>query len=73
MALLLETLLKERLFAEIFGISVACARKWRRQGVGPKWIRIGGPGGRAIRYRLSDLEAYIKENTVGTNQLGGDR
>jgi len=32
-------------------------RKWRIQGKGPKWIRIGG----TIRYRLSDVESYEQQ------------
>lgn len=28
---------------------------WRRRGIGPRFFRIGG---RAVRYRVEDVEAY---------------
>jgi hypothetical protein len=37
-------------------ISVHTLRKWRTQGCGPKFIRIGN----RIRYRQSDLDAFIE-------------
>jgi len=37
---------------------------WRSQGRGPNYIRIGG---NAIRYRLEDLNDYLKKQTVVTS------
>ena len=43
---------------------VGCAPRtldnWRSQGRGPRFIRVG----RLIRYRISDLEAYLDAGTV---------
>lgn len=33
---------------------------WRYIGVGPKYIKVG----RSVRYRLSDLQSFLDENTV---------
>ena len=42
--------------AEYLGLSVSTLNKWRCYGEGPKFIKMG----RAIRYRLSDLDKYIE-------------
>ena len=36
------------------GIAVRTLERWRWQGVGPKFIKIGG----RVRYRIEDVEAY---------------
>ena len=36
-------------------------RRWRKLGVGPAYVRM--PGGR-VRYRTSDLDAYLESATV---------
>jgi hypothetical protein len=33
--------------------------RWRRIGVGPKWVKLG----RRVKYRKSDLDAYIDRCT----------
>lgn len=35
-------------------------RMWRMRGLGPRYIKLGGPQGRAL-YRLSDIIAYEKK------------
>ena len=40
---------------------------WRTQGVGPKYMKLGG----AIVYRIDDVEAWENRNTVSsTSQYG---
>lgn len=39
-------------------------RTWRMQGKGPAYIRLGESTSSQIRYRLSDIEKYEKENTI---------
>ena len=34
--------------------------RWRSQGIGPKFVKIG----RHIRYKIADLEEFIEESTV---------
>lgn len=42
------------------GLAVKTLRKWRSEGAGPPFVRMGG----AVRYRLPDVEAWIAANTV---------
>jgi hypothetical protein len=34
--------------------------EWRSRGIGPRYIKVG----RDVRYRRSDLDAWITEHTV---------
>lgn len=36
---------------------------WRRQGVGPKYLKLE----RKVLYRLSDLKSYMSDNTINPN------
>lgn len=42
--------------AELSGISAVTLRRWRAEGKGPKFVRIGE---RAIRYRRADVLAWL--------------
>jgi predicted site-specific integrase-resolvase len=42
------------------GIRPGTLTVWRQRGIGPAYVRCGG----AIRYRESDVEAYLKKQTV---------
>jgi predicted DNA-binding transcriptional regulator AlpA len=46
--------------AKMMGVSEAGLRRMRREGRGPSYVRIG----RCIGYRLTDIEAFLSENTV---------
>lgn len=47
--------------AEMLGVSEWCLRNWRHLGTkGPKFIKLGE---RFVRYRLSDVEAWIESHT----------
>jgi predicted site-specific integrase-resolvase len=50
----LDRLLNEKEAAEILGISVKTARRWRWAGKGPIFRRIGA----CVRYHPADLEAF---------------
>lgn len=45
--------------AEFLGLKKNTLDIWRLQGKGPRFTRFG----RAVRYRLSDLENFIEANT----------
>lgn len=47
--------------AGLFGISEATLRLWRRHGSGPRYF-LAGP--RLIRYRQSDLDAWVESRAV---------
>ncbi|MEO0871716.1 MAG: helix-turn-helix domain-containing protein [Pseudomonadota bacterium] len=47
--------------ASYLGLAVSTLNKWRVYGGGPRFMRLG----RAIRYRQSELDAFLSEQTVG--------
>lgn len=57
-----DELLREAAVAVMLDVSVDCLRQWRRAGKGPTFCR---PGGTAIRYRRSDVLAYLKSVESG--------
>ncbi len=50
--------LDEKQLAERWSISVKTLQAWRLKGGGPRFIKLG----RAIRYRLEDIENFESEN-----------
>jgi predicted DNA-binding transcriptional regulator AlpA len=50
--------------ARILGLSAATLERHRWAGTGPAYVRAGGLGGRAIRYRICDLVAWIERHLV---------
>lgn len=42
--------------AEYLGLSVNTLNRWRWDGRGPRYLKLGS----AVRYRLSDLDAFIE-------------
>lgn len=48
--------LNTREAAEYLSISEAGMNRWRQRGGGPAYVRIGG---RTIRYRATDLDAFL--------------
>ena len=57
----LETLLNERDVARITQLSVASVRRWRLLRQGPKYLKIGS----AVRYRYSDIAAWLESRPTG--------
>lgn len=49
-------LINEKQAAEMLGLSTKTMQKWRWLGEGPQWCKVG----RAVKYRITDLEAYIQ-------------
>jgi predicted DNA-binding transcriptional regulator AlpA len=58
--------------ARYLGVSHAWLARHRWAGTGPAFIRVGGKNGRAVRYRISDLQAWIEDNRVTSNGGGRD-
>jgi excisionase family DNA binding protein len=56
-----DSLVTEVQTAELLNISIRTLQAWRIKLAGPRFVRVG----RAIRYRRSDLTAWIEANTVG--------
>ena len=47
--------------ADELGIPVGTVYAWRYRGVGPKGLKVG----RHVRYRWSDVEAWLESNAKG--------
>jgi predicted DNA-binding transcriptional regulator AlpA len=56
-----ERLLNEWDVANITRMSVASLRHWRLKRIGPKYLKIGT----AVRYRMTDLQRWIKSRPAG--------
>lgn len=59
-----ERLLHSVEAASALGVSPAWLARERWKGTGPTFVKVGGPNGRAIRYRLSDILKWIEQNAV---------
>ena len=51
--------------AEYLGLAVSTLNKWRCHGGGPVFIKMG----RAVRYRVEDLEGYIQASLSRTTSI----
>lgn len=67
--LVANRLITEKEVAYLQGKSVKGVRKDRYNGTGPKWVRLG----RLVRYRLSDVEAFIGSLSPGSEKHGAER
>jgi hypothetical protein len=57
----LEALLDEHAVAKFYCVSLATVRRWRWLRTGPKFHKIGA----LCRYRMTDLEAYLRSTRTG--------
>ncbi|MBK5958438.1 hypothetical protein CCR97_09480 [Rhodoplanes elegans] len=60
-----DTLLDERQAAELLNLSCRTLQAWRAVDAGPRFIRAG----RAVRYRRTDLLAWVEANAVAPTRL----
>lgn len=54
-------LIDEPALAARLGVSRSTLQSWRYAGRGPRFIKLG----RMIRYRTSDIDAFLRANTRG--------
>lgn len=54
-----DRLMNEKDVAAYLGLGLSTVQQMRGKGTGPRFIRLG----RLVRYRASDLRAYIEKNT----------
>jgi len=64
-----DTPLSESEAARMIGMSVSGLRKFRRNGSGPRFIRLG----RIIRYLASDIQAWLVAHTVESSSNGAGK
>lgn len=51
--------------AEYLGLAVSTLNKWRCHGGGPVFIKMG----RAVRYRVEDLDGYLTANSTSSTSF----
>jgi predicted DNA-binding transcriptional regulator AlpA len=54
----MDSLLNQKQAAHVLGMSVRTLERHRVAGTGPRWARLG----RLVRYRQSDLDAWVERN-----------
>ena len=52
--------------AEYLSISVDLLQKWRSQGIGIPYIKLGDSVSSLIRYDIDELNKYLKSKTIKT-------
>lgn len=66
-------LLNTRDAASYLGLSAKSLERWRSDGTGPAFVK-AGPGRRAaVRYRKSDLDAWIDAQTFQSTSAHANR
>lgn len=62
-------LLTEKQASKMLAVSVNTLRTWRQAKRGPVFVR---PGGRLVRYKRADLEAFIEAGAVDPGKASND-
>lgn len=60
-------LLTETEVARFLSVSVAALRRWRLEGRGPRFLKLGS----AVRYRQEDVKAWLDSRPMGGEVVGG--
>jgi hypothetical protein len=58
-------LLTEQEAAELLTVSAVTLARWRKEGIGPRWFRLGGRPAGPIRYRRDELLQWLEEQRGG--------
>lgn len=51
--------------ALLLNVDPSTPYRWRRNGVGPRWLKLGDGRQQAIRYRIEDVDAWLSECAQG--------
>ncbi|MBO6893969.1 MAG: helix-turn-helix domain-containing protein [Roseibium sp.] len=57
-----NSLMTEAAAADFLGVSIRTMQAWRVRGGGPRYAKMG----KAVRYRPSDLEAFVTERLAAS-------
>jgi predicted DNA-binding transcriptional regulator AlpA len=60
----MRNLLNENEVAEWVGLSVACIRRWRHVGKGPKHVKLSDSHRGPVRYRPEDVYEWLDDRVV---------
>lgn len=52
--------------AKYLAISIDLLQKWRTQGIGLQYIKLGDSTSSPIRYDIDDINSYLKSKTIKT-------
>ena len=63
-----QVLFNEEKTARVFGVTKGTLRRWRREGKGPPWHKLGDEPGAAIRYLGGDLAQWLASRRKGGNR-----
>lgn len=58
--------LSPRQAAQYLGISTHLLQKWRSQGIGVPYVKLGDTKSAHIRYCIDDLDEYIENKKIKT-------
>lgn len=64
-------LLTENEAAERLNFSIRTLQKWRHNGQGPAYIKLGDGPKAPVRYRIQDLDAFMEKYRVEPEQEKG--
>ncbi len=59
-----DEVLTESELARRARVSISVLRKWRREGQGPRFLKLG----RLVRYRAQDIQAWLDAHALDGNQ-----
>lgn len=60
----IELYLTEEKTSKRINVSKSALRKWRREGTGPRYVKLG----RLVRYSVAELENWLTANVVGGDE-----
>jgi len=63
------TVVNETAAAQNLGLAVSTIQKLRLRGGGPKFLKLG----RAVRYRVADLESWLDARVLGSTSEQASR
>lgn len=55
--------------APMIGVEPQTLKLWRRKGIGPRYVKFGN----RVRYRVSDIEAWLAEHTITPEPAAAQR
>lgn len=64
----MSTMLTTEELARRWKVAQNTLRKWRVDGIGPSYIKMGEGKNATVRYKLEDIESYEERNYATVNR-----